>query len=97
MHFTLKPLVLLNIFCCHDKSFFYKLKKKTWGQKHSFAPTPLLWTCPLSLRLLRPRVHVYIVYIHWGKADDRNCNYDHPKMANVESGKNLFLSIKLFL
>ena len=24
------------------------------------------------------------------KADDRNCNYRHPKMADVESGKNLF-------
>ena len=27
--------------------------------------------------------------IHWGKADARNCNYGHPKMADVESGKNL--------
>ena len=26
---------------------------------------------------------------HWGKADDRNCNYGHPKMVDVESGKNL--------
>jgi hypothetical protein len=25
---------------------------------------------------------------HWGKGDDRNCNYGHPKMADVESGKN---------
>jgi hypothetical protein len=33
--------------------------------------------------------------VHWGKADDRNCNCGHPKMVNVESGKNL--SIKLFL
>jgi hypothetical protein len=24
---------------------------------------------------------------HWGKSDHRNC---HPKMANVESGKNRF-------
>jgi hypothetical protein len=31
-----------------------------------------------------------IVHKHWGKADDRNCNYGHPKMADVESGKNLF-------
>jgi hypothetical protein len=31
------------------------------------------------------------------KADDCNCNYGHPKMADVESGKNIFLSIKLFL
>jgi hypothetical protein len=23
---------------------------------------------------------------HWGKADDRNCNYGQPKMAHVESG-----------
>ena len=29
-------------------------------------------------------------YSHWGKADDRNCIYGHPKMADVESGKNLF-------
>ena len=29
--------------------------------------------------------------IHWGKADDRNCNDGHPKMADVESGKNLFV------
>ena len=27
---------------------------------------------------------------HCGKADDRNCKYGHPKMADVESGKNLF-------
>jgi hypothetical protein len=29
--------------------------------------------------------------MHWGKADDRNCNYGHPKMADVESGKNFFV------
>jgi len=34
---------------------------------------------------------------HWGKTDDRNCNYGHPKMADMESGKNVFLTIKLFL
>ena len=22
--------------------------------------------------------------VHWGKADDRNCNYGHPKMVDVE-------------
>jgi hypothetical protein len=27
---------------------------------------------------------------HWGKGDDRNCNYGHSKVADVESGKNLF-------
>jgi hypothetical protein len=27
---------------------------------------------------------------HWGKADDRNCNYGHPKMADMKLGKNLF-------
>jgi hypothetical protein len=32
--------------------------------------------------------HVYFSH-HWGKADDRNCNYGHPKMAEVESGKNV--------
>jgi hypothetical protein len=29
-------------------------------------------------------------YIHWDKADDRNCNYGHPKMADMKLGKNLF-------
>ena len=27
---------------------------------------------------------------HWGKADDCNCNYGHPKMEDVESGKHVF-------
>ena len=34
--------------------------------------------------------------IHWGKADDRNCNYGHPKMADVESGKNVFCRLNCF-
>ena len=38
---------------------------------------------------------VYHSY-HWGKADDRNCNYGHPKMADVESGKNLFCRLNCF-
>ena len=33
---------------------------------------------------------------HWGKADDRNCNYGHLKMADVESGKNLFCRLNCF-
>jgi hypothetical protein len=33
---------------------------------------------------------------HWGKADDRNCNYGHPKIADVESGKNLFCRLNCF-
>jgi hypothetical protein len=33
---------------------------------------------------------------HWGKADDRNCNYGHPKMVDVESGKNLFCRLNCF-
>ena len=33
---------------------------------------------------------------HWGKADDRNYNYGHPKMADVESGKNLFCRLNCF-
>jgi hypothetical protein len=33
---------------------------------------------------------------HWGKADDRNCNYGQPKMAHVESGKNLFCRLNCF-
>ena len=34
--------------------------------------------------------------IHWGKADDHNCNYGHSKMADVESGKNLFCRLNCF-
>ena len=36
---------------------------------------------------------------HWGKADDRNCkcNYGHPKMADVESDKNLFCRLNCIL
>jgi hypothetical protein len=37
-----------------------------------------------------------LTIIHWGKADDRNCNYGHPKMADVESGKNLFCRLNCF-
>ena len=36
------------------------------------------------------------VNVHWGKADDRNCNYGRPKMADVESGKNLFCRLNCF-
>ena len=34
--------------------------------------------------------------IHWGKADDRNCNYGHPKMAGMKLGKNLFCRLNCF-
>ena len=37
-----------------------------------------------------------IAIVHWGKADDRNCNYGHPKMADVESGKTLFCRLNCF-
>ena len=33
---------------------------------------------------------------HWGKADDRNCNYGQPKMTDVESGKNVFCRLNCF-
>jgi hypothetical protein len=39
---------------------------------------------------------VYLLRNHRGKADDRNCNYGHPKMADVESGKNLFCRLNSF-
>jgi hypothetical protein len=37
-------------------------------------------------------------HAHWGKADDHNCNYGygHPKMADVESGKNVFCRLNCF-
>jgi hypothetical protein len=33
---------------------------------------------------------------HYGKADARNCNYGHSKMADVESGKNVFCRLNCF-
>ena len=37
-----------------------------------------------------------LISSHWGKADDRNCNYGHSKKADVESGKNLFCRLNCF-
>ena len=34
--------------------------------------------------------------IHWGKTDDRNCNYGHPKMADMKLGKDLFCRLNCF-
>ena len=51
-------------------------------------------TCRKSLTTLSH--NVISRTIHWGKADDRNCNYGHPKMADVESGKNLFCRLNCF-
>ena len=52
----------------------------------------LLWnrTTTTANKLLRVSIN------HWGKADDRNYNYGHPKMADVESGKNLFCRLNCF-
>ena len=36
-----------------------------------------------------------IIY-HWGKADDRNRNYGHPKMSDMKLGKNLFCRLNCF-
>ena len=60
------------------------------------------------LRILRSWINVFYLrwdlewmetfhsQTHWGKADDRNCNYGHPKMADLESGKNLFCRLNCF-
>ena len=52
---------------------------------------------------LRYAIFIYIqnetvtsVNIHWGKADDRNCYYGHPKMAYMKLGKNLFCRLNCF-
>jgi len=39
---------------------------------------------------------VTYAFHHWGKADDRNCNYSHPKMADMKLGKNLFCRLNCF-
>jgi hypothetical protein len=41
-------------------------------------------------------ISLFLTRIHWGKADERNCNYGHPKMADVESGKNVFCRLHCF-
>ena len=47
--------------------------------------------------LFHSSVHFFLVLVkHWGKADDRNYNYGHPKMADVESGKNGFCRLNCF-
>ena len=33
---------------------------------------------------------------HWSKANDSNCYYGHPKMVDVESGKNRFCRLNCF-
>jgi hypothetical protein len=38
---------------------------------------------------------VNLIIFHWGKADDRNCNYGHPKMADMKLGKNRFYRLNL--
>ena len=59
----------------------------------------------LEIQYVSYRLHVAFVFVlmnmmhlifHWGKADDRNYNYGHPKMADVESGKNLFCRLNCF-
>jgi hypothetical protein len=55
---------------------------------------PLHYFCSLVYQI-RKNIHSFS-HSHWGKADDRNCNYGHPKMADVESGKNLFCQLNCF-
>jgi hypothetical protein len=37
-----------------------------------------------------------LIIFHRGKADERNCNYGHPRMADVESGKNIVCRLNCF-
>ena len=48
-----------------------------------------------SLKRVLTSIGRYAQY-HWGKADDRNCNYGHPKMADMKLGKNLFCRLNCF-
>jgi hypothetical protein len=66
---------------------------------------PTISNLQIRVHVYRPRHCVvinwltfgcFVPMIHWGKADDRNCNYGHPKMADVESGKNLFCRLNCF-
>ena len=62
-----------------------------WFPVHSHPPGTTVYPPPQQNWLPQ-----YNWNIHWGKADDHNCNYRHPKMADVESGKNLFCRLNCF-
>ena len=34
--------------------------------------------------------------LDWGKADDCNCNYGHPKIVDMKLGENLFCRLNCF-
>ena len=51
--------------------------------------TPTMFNQPLYI-IIGTLQRTFQLYVHWGKADDSNCNYGHPKIADVESSKNLF-------
>jgi hypothetical protein len=45
-------------------------------------------------KLIKKKTQIIVHFtIHWGKADDRN---GHPRMVDVESGKNLFCRLSCF-
>ena len=73
---------IIKLICCDECNHFHFLFVHGW----SFAFNKIL-----KLYDLFPAQIIY-----WGKADDRNCKYGHPKMADVESGKNLFCRINCF-
>jgi hypothetical protein len=86
---------------------FRSKRDQLWVTDHEKLLNQLLMEVALksSLRMVYDCVtghHGYVpvcrtpLIIHWGKADDRNCNYGHPKMADVESGKNLFCRLDCF-
>lgn len=42
-------------------------------------------------------IFFYLRRSHWGKADDRNLIYSHPKMSEAEFRSESVLSVKVFL
>ena len=44
----------------------------------------------LTFISLTRRLFAFHFNNHWGKADDRNCNYGNPKMPDMKLGKNIF-------
>ena len=51
-----------------------------------------------SFKKMAAQINHYVFFgiCHWGKADDRNCNYGHPRMADMKLGKNLFCRLNSF-
>jgi hypothetical protein len=81
----------------NEKKFynvFNDLKKTITFQNDFFTFPPV--NDPFTFIVIFKSKRFYSCPMHWGKADGRNCNYGHPKMADMKLGKNLFCRLNCF-